>query len=569
MTEECRSRITSNQYADFLVKFSGDLSVFERFQTDCYITVNYQYGVVYVPLDILTRNVLHELRYSNIPNCYGLLDTSVLETTGIKRIQSQPNFLLRGQGVLIGIVDTGIEYTNHVFKNADNTTRIVSIWDQTIESENYPEGIFYGTEYSREQINEALQNENPLSVVPTTDDDGHGTFLAGVAAGSQDEENDFSGVVPDAELVIVKLKQAKSYIKDFYRIPEDAVCFQENDIMFGVKYLNDVANRLNRPIAICIGLGSNQGSHDGREILDDYLNYVGDEVGKGIVIAGGNEGNRGHHYYGVIDETTGYDTVELRVGENESGFSMELWGTSPNIYSLDILTPSGEYIPRIQARLGEFRDVNFIFEPTTILIDFQLVEQRTGDELILIRMRNPTPGIWRFRIYANVDIISGFHIWLPMERFITENTFFINPNPDTIVTSPGNARLPITAAAYNHITESLYLYSSRGFTRAERVKPDVTAPGVEVYGPALNDRFTRRSGTSVSASVTTGVVAMLLEWGIIRGNYKNMDTFVISRYLIRGARRNPEQIYPSKEWGYGILDIYNVFLSLISEMNSL
>lgn len=539
---------------------------FDIFGSDCINIINYEFGIVHVPTSSLTRYSIGDYGYTVIPKCFGLTDSTSLEASGVARVQNLPNFALRVQGILVGIVDTGIDYRDNIFINADNTTKIVSIWDQTIDSENaYPTDIYYGTEYSRDQINRALQNENPLTIVPSNDDIGHGTFLAGIAAGGEDKKNDFRGVVPDAELVVVKLKKAKNYLKEFFNIPEEALCYQENDIMFGVKYITDVAKKLNRPIALCIGIGTNQGSHDGNGNLEQYLETLGDTIGNAVVIAGGNEGNRGHHYFGEVDQTITYDTVELKVGENEKGFSMELWGHEPNIFSIDILSPRGEYIPRIPARIRESRDITFIFENTIILVDYILITRKAGDELILIRFKNPTPGIWRFRIYAKGDISPRFHIWLPMEKFITEDTLFINPNPDTTITGPGNGIIPISVVAYNHLKGNIYLYSSRGFTRGDKVQPTITAPGVDIFGPIGGKKYTTSSGTSIAAAHTTGVAAMLLEWGILRGNANTIDTFEIKKYLIRGARRNIENTYPNKEWGYGILDIYRVFENLILE----
>lgn len=562
MTEECRHQITSNDYADFIVEYNSNYDTFNRFQTDCYNIINYKYGVAYIPMNRITRNVLQEFGYPSFPTCYGLLDTASLAASGVTRIQSIPDLSLRGKDVLIGIVDTGIEYTNNAFKNADNTTRIESIWDQTIQSENYPGGFFYGTEYSREQINEALNSENPYDIVPSRDEKGHGTFLAGIAAGSPDIINRFSGVVPEAEYVVVKLKEAKSFAKDFFFIPTDVVCYQKNDIMFGVKYLTDVAKRVGKPIVICIGLGSNQCGHDGREFLSEFLSDSAYEIGTGIVIAAGNERNRKHHYYGIVDNAAGFDKVEVNVGENDSGFTMELWGSAPNTYSFDILSPTGEYIPRIPAIVNESRDIKLLFEDTTIYVDYNLVESQTGDQLILIRFQNPTPGIWTFNVYARGDLTLDYHIWLPIHNFIGENTYFVKPNPDTTVTSPGNALTPMTVTGYNNVSGEIYQFASRGYTRTNVVKPDITAPAVNLIGPTLDNGFGTESGTSLAAAHTAGIVAMLFEWGIVRGNYYTMNSVEAKKFLIRGAKRDSRNRYPNKEWGYGIIDIYNSFESL-------
>lgn len=559
MTEECRYQITSNEYADFIVDYYSDYNNLRRFNTDCYNIINNKYAVIHLPVSVITKGVIQEYGYYTIPSCYGLLQTSSLEETGVNRIQSIPAFALRGQGVLIGIIDTGIEYTNNVFKNANNTTRILSIWDQTIDSESYPEGFFYGTEYSREQINEALSSQNPLEIVPSTDENGHGTTIAGIAAGSANEENNFRGVVPDAEFVIVKLKEAKEYLRQFFFIPEDVPCYQKNDIMFGVKYVNEIATKVGRPIAICIALGTNQGGHDGRDALSDFLSDIGDETGNVVVVGAGNEGSRGHHYFATIDRTIGYDNVELSVGENEYGFTMELWGYAPNTYTIDILSPTGEYIPRIPARNGESRVIQFIFENTIVFVDYRIVEEQSGDELIIIRFQKPTAGIWHFKVYGRGDINLDFHIWLPVHNFIGEDTTFIRPSPDTTITGPGNAILPITVTAYNHITGGRYMFASRGYTRTGLIKPNIGAPGVELIGPTINGGFIRSSGTSLSAAFTTGVVAMMLEWGIVKENYISMNTTEVNKFLIRGANRSNGLTYPNREWGYGKIDIYNTF----------
>jgi subtilisin family serine protease len=420
----------------------------------------------------------------------------------------------------------------------------------------------YGTEYTREQINEALQNDNPLSVVPSTDDIGHGTMLAGISGGNEVAESGFMGVAPDAEFAVVKLKPAKQFLKDFFYIPDNAVCFQETDIFLGVQYLYDLSIRLGRPMVICIALGSSQGAHDGLGTLSTYISNISTTPQIGVVVAAGNEGNNRRHYSGRINPTIGYDTVELNVGENEPGFSMELWGSAPDIYSIDILSPSGEYIPRIVAGRNEHRVISFIFEATIIYVDYQMVESQSGEQLILIRFDNPSQGIWRFNVYERGGLNLGFNIWLPMEGFISENTYFIRSDPYTTLLTLGNAVFPLTVTAYNDADDSLYLDSSRGFTRINRIKPEIAAPGVNVTGPTLDGSFAPYTGTSVSAAHVTGIAALIYEWGIVRGNLPLMSTVELKNLIIRGAKRDINLIYPNRDWGYGILDVFNAFDAL-------
>lgn len=559
MTSEDRNRIVSEDYADLLINYAGDQNALAQFTDATVHIIDFFNAVVHVPVSQITNNTIVQLGYSVMPSLFGLISQESLEASGIIRLRNIPSLDLLGRGVLIGFLDTGIDYTNPIFINADNTTRIVSIWDQTIVSDQYPPSANYGTVYSREQINEALRSETPFEIVPSRDEIGHGTMIAGIAAGNAVPENQFVGVAPGAELVVVKLKQAKQYLRDFFIIPPGVPCYQENDILFALDYIFRVSVELNRPLALCVALGTSQGAHDGRGTLSSFLSLQAEDVGNGIVVAAGNEGNARRHYYGTINPAVGYDVVELSVGRGELGFSMELWGDSPGVFSLDIQSPSGEYVPRIVPRLDESREISFIFEQTIIIIDYQIVESQSGDQLILLRFRNPAQGIWKFNVYGRGDIQVGFHIWLPMQGFISDNTFFIRSDPYTTILSLGNAISVITVTAYNTEDDSLYLNASRGYTRVGDIKPEIAAPGVNVTSPTLDQGFSDATGTSVSAAHTAGVAALLLEWGIVRGNQASMSTVEMKVFLIRGARRELQIPYPNRDWGYGILDVYNVF----------
>ncbi len=562
MTLEEKERIISEDYADLIIEYNDDISIFEQFPDRTVQIINRRLAFVHVPVSFVTQNIVYRMGYGVLPTCFGVISESSLEASGVFQLRNIPVLNLRGQGVLIGIIDTGIDYTNPVFKYADNTTRIVSIWDQTIVSDNPPSYILYGTEYTREQINEALQNEDPLSIVPSTDDNGHGTMLAGIAGGNEVPENNFFGVAPDVEFAVVKLKPAKQFLRNFFFISDNAVCFQETDIFQGLTYLAELAIKLRRPMVICIAVGSSQGAHDGLGTLSTYVSGLASTSGMGVVVAAGNEGNARRHYSGRVNPATGYDTVELNVADNEPGFSMELWGSTPDIYSIDILTPSGEYIPRISAGRDEHRVISFIFEETIIYIDYQMVESQSGEQLILVRFNKPSPGIWRFNVYERGGLNLGFNIWLPMEGFISDDTYFVRSDPYTTILTIGNTIIPLTVTAYNDIDDSLYINASRGYTRTNRIKPEVAAPGVNVIGPTLDGGFAPFTGTSVSAAHTAGIAALIYEWGIIRGNLPAISTVEMKNLIIRGARRDINVVYPNRDWGYGILDLFNVFDAL-------
>lgn len=559
MIREVGDRIFNNEYADLLVAYSGDVSIFDQFADATVQIIDGFFAVVRVPLGQINQETIVQYGYSIFPSVFGIVSDSSIEASGINKIRNIPNLNLRGKGVLIGILDTGIDYTNPIFRNADNTTKIVAIWDQTITSSDYSSNTYYGTEYTREQINEALLNENPYNIVPSRDENGHGTMLAGIAAGNEVPEKGFYGVAPDAELVIVKLKPAKQYIRDFWLIPSDAIAFQENDILFAMEYLEQVAIRLNRPMAICIAIGTSQGAHDERGSLTSNISTRAENINFGIVIAAGNEGNSRKHYSGRIDPNIGYDTVELNVGIANSNFTMEVWGNSPGLFAIDMLSPSGEYVPTILPRIQEHRKISFIFERTIIDIYFEIVESQSGDQLILLRFTNMSFGIWKFRIYGKSDLDLKFNIWLPMQGFIADNIYFIKSDPYMTILSLGNGTEPITVTAYDPQNNSLYLNSSKGYTRTGVIKPEIAAPGVNIMSPSINQDFIEVTGTSPAAAHTTGVVAMILEWAIVRGNLPSFNTTDIKVLMIRGAKRSSNINYPNREWGYGELDIYEIY----------
>ncbi|SFR59351.1 S8 family peptidase [Anaeromicropila populeti] len=559
MTVEEQYRITSEDYIDLFIEYNRNEYLLNRFPDSIIHTINPRYAVAYAPASILVPDFISRYGYSSLPHCYGLTSEKSLEASGVYKLRRFPAFRLRGSGVLAGIIDTGIDYTNPIFRREDGTSKIASIWDQTIASAVSPLNTFYGTEYTNEQINKALASSNPLAVVPSTDENGHGTMLAGTIVGKEMPESDFSGVVPDADLIVVKLKQAKQVLMEYYEIPLDVPCYQENDIIWALTYILETARILGRPCSVCIGLGSSQGSHDSRGPLNKMSSFIGDSPGTTVCISAGNEGNSRRHFFSLVDPSIGYSTVDLTVGENEPGFTMELWGTAPNTYSIDILSPTGEYIPRIPESIRFNQQIRFIFENTTIYLNYQLVETHTGEQIIILRFQNPTPGTWKFQVYSKGDLTGSFHIWLPMNGFLSKDTYFVKSNPYTTITSPGNALSPITLTAYDSVNNVLLAQASKGYTRTDIVKPELAAPGGNVVVPTLDHGFTTASGTGLAAAHATGITAIFLEWGIIQNNHPEISSTEIKKYLIRGAKRNGLLEYPNPDWGYGIIDLYNSF----------
>ena len=572
----CTNSVASEDFADFIAPYFTTPEEFIRSQgTDCIDFVNSTLAVVYVPLSTVTPFTYTSYTYSAVPKLYSLLDVTSMDAAGITPAGELPVLNNQGAGVIVGFVDTGINYTDSLFRNVDGSTRIIGIWDQTNNSDNSnnienetvkPFSAFsalYGTQYTAEEINLALNSDNPASIVPTRDENGHGTFLASIAAGNRDERAGFSGAAPQASIAMVKLKPAKQYLRDFYLIQDGADAYQENDIMMGVSYLYFLARKYSMPLVVCIPLGTNMGSHMGMSRLGQYLNQVSLSNGSAVITAAGNETGARHHFRAVMDADTDEVTAELRVGEREAGFSMELWAADVGVYTVGFISPTGEVTRGISVPLRGENTVSFLLEQTRITVYTQIADVSAGSQFIFMRFENPMSGIWRILIRNSLDIRETFHLWLPVRGFITDETYFLRPDPDTTITDPGNARYPITVTAYDHTRNSIYIHASRGYSRSGQIKPDLAAPGVNILGASSSGRrLTRMSGTSVSAAHLAGAAAILLSWGILDGNYPYLNTPVLKSIFIRGAQRNPALTYPNREFGYGTLDLYEAFLRL-------
>lgn len=578
---DCPFNPAAENIADLIYRFGSLQS--ERWNNTSSLCADYvssDYIILHMPLtpDAVSMRV-HP--YYMIPSLFSPLDYNAMEASGILSAFNSPALNNQGKGVLIGLVDTGIDYRSPLFQNPDGTTRIAGIWDQSvpIEEDVLPAGVpdyypmggsSYGTEYTREQINEALASDDPLSLVPTQDTIGHGTFLAGLAAGSSIPQEDFTGAAPEAELAVVKLKPAKKYLRDFYLIPSDAPAFQENDIMMGIKYLRMMADRLKKPLVILLAMGSNSGSHIGTSPLSQVTQNYSGFFGIITVIAGGNETGAAHHFYASIPAGTEYEDVEIRVGKEEAerGFVLELWAADADTYTVGFISPSGERISRIPIIANNETSIPFLLDATTITVNYQLIEAESGSQLIFMRFQTPAAGIWTVRVYNTQRFKGTFHMWLPVQGMISEETVFLRPDPYSTITVPGNSRLPITVGAYDTSTGGIYIHSSRGFTPNQIVKPELAAPGVNILGPSVGRKpgsdtpMTTRTGTSAAAAITAGAAANLLGWGIVEGNYPTMSEASVKSYLIRGAQRNPALTYPNREFGYGTLDLFQSFLRL-------
>lgn len=579
---DCSSLIVSEETGDYIIEYNS--LYFEQIQRQdgvCISCINDTWCILYTNYPG-SRNINIQQGYYSVPKLYGLMDTTSFDASGITATLNQPLLNVRGQGVLIGFLDTGIDYLREDFKASGGRTRIAAVWDQTIQSVNYEEDtgeaagteqydreqvqgmVQYGTVYTRQDINAALaaerEGQNPYDIVPSRDENGHGTFLAGVAAAS--ETADYIGAAPEAEILMVKLKPAKKYLRDFYLLPEQVEAYSETDMMMGVRFLQQYAIREKKPLVICVGLGTASGSRTGALPFADLLNTLARQVNTVVVTCTGNEANNRTHTSGLAVSDTEPSEIEITVGADERGFVMEIWAESLDILSVAITSPSGERISRIPARIDTGGVYNFLLERSQVAVNYRVVESASGYEVIFMRFINPAQGIWKIHVYSLTNIVGRYNAWLPLKQFLSGDTYFLNSNPSTTLTEPGAAERVISVGAYNHITDASYVASGRGYTATGLVKPDFVAPGVDVYGVRAGGGYTTRTGTSVAAAHAAGAAALLLTWGVTDGNLPYMGTNEVKSVLIRGAKRENNTVYPNNIYGYGKMDVIEAFYKL-------
>ena len=551
----------SEHFGDFIVKYMQNVeNTMELFPGTIFQAVNEIFGILYVPLENTGELEITGTSYNSIPKCYTYMDMEAAGASGITRLHDHPYLKLRGKGTAVAVIDSGIDYQNEVFRNAGGS-RIAYLWDQSLEDEadTGSAKVPYGRLFRKKDIDLALDSENPFSIVPSRDTNGHGTALAGIAAGNMVQGENFTGAAPEATLIIIKVKPAKQYLRNFYLYPPEAEVFQEDDVMMAIAFAIRLAKELGVPLSICVGIGSSQGAHLGTNALSQYVDYVANFSQVSVSVAAGNEGNTRNHSTGIFSQERERIVTELRVAEREQGFTMEFWGEPPEIYELSIQSPTGEILEVSSSIGARTQELSFVFVETKVYVNYILIERQTGYSLVYIRFFHPASGIWKIFTQGKNKQNVQFHMWLPVEGLISQDTYFLEPSPYTTVTAPGDARNSITATAYQHRDGSIYIAAGRGYTPDGMVTPHLAAPGVNVKVPLVRGGFGTRSGTSISAAQTAGIAALLFEWAIIRDNQPFFTGSSVKYYLQRGARREENMQYPNPEWGYGRVDLYHTF----------
>ena len=487
-----------------------------------------------------------------LPRIMSPTDSHSNDASGITQVLNQPFLNLSGRGVIIGIVDTGIDYRKDAFKFEDGSTKILGIWDQTVDGKRQDD-LYFGSTYTSDDINNANRSSDPYSIVPSVDEDGHGTFLASVAASN--EPGEYIGAAPKAYLLIVKLKKASQYLIDRYLVTNDNPnLYESTDYMLGMKYILDASKKFNMPIVMCIGMGTNDGAHDGNSLIEEYISFVSQRVGYAFVTAVGNEANAKHHTQGRIPATRATDQISIKVGEQGASFTVIIHSPGYDKISAGVTSPTGEAVSRVSFQSGLEFSNQLVLENTRITLRYF----RDNNNNVIVSFKNATQGIWNIILYGDLIINGEYWAWLPITGQISPTVEFLRPTPEYTIVIPSTALRAIKCGAYNSKDQSLLVSSSWGPTRLLRIAPDFVAPGVDVKG-IYPTGYGTMTGTSVAAAITAGIAALLFEWGIVNGNKPAMDSDLIRSYLISGCQRERNLAYPNIQWGFGKVNLYGTF----------
>ena len=485
---------------------------------------------------------------NNLPN-----GETVRTAAGTEYIYKNPYITPTGKDIIIVIIDSGINYLHPDFIKSDNTTKIISIWDQESTLKPPPEGYLFGSEFTREEINEYIKrNDSSLSV----DNIGTGTIAAGIAAGLGRGNSNYDGVAIDSELVVIKLKSYKD------TFAKGKVNYEESDFLAGIKYALEVADRENKRMVINLTVGARSTSGIEVSMLDSFEDLGGS--GRIVVCGAGNEGNTDIHYSGNIQMADKSQDIIIQVGE-QVNLDITLCPIGPDKIGAAIISPGGEmgyvinYAPEPFVYRGRFN-----LEDTSYEMRYIYPWIKSGNEMLDITIKNIKPGIWTLRIFPEFIINGNYNVYLPNKNLISPQTRFTDSSSDATITLFGVIKKVITVGAYNDRTDSLWIGSSKGPVVKRQIKPDIVAPGVDIIGPYQNDAYNTATGTGVSSSVVAGIVAIMMSYIISQEEESRNLLFSepLKTFLMLGATRKEIYTYPNMAQGYGILNLRNILAAI-------
>lgn len=503
--------------------------------------LGYGFGLVKIPVNNLSELVTNtKIQYIELPKSLYTTDLNSNKQSCVKSVRDELG--LEGEGVLIGFIDSGIDYTHPAFINIDGTTRIEYIYDLS-------EG---GKVYDKNIINIALSSLNPFSVVTSNDTNEHGTHVAGIACAGGRISPNYYGVAPKSSIAMVKCTRGRYALS--------------NNIMRGIKFLVDKSKELNMPLSINISLSTNDGAHNGTSLLEKYISTVATLERITISIAAGNEGEAAHHVGG---ELKGDQIIPFNVASDEEHVIINLYKTILSDISIQVISPtsdnSGDIVINegfIEGNIGRDRYQIFASGPKPFDIN--------GEISIAInsKVKYLSGGKWEIIIKVLNDYEGYFDMWMPISEGLNVKTKFLKPTILNTLGIPATVANIISVGSYDYLTNNISSFSGRGSEmNFSNIKPDLVAPGENIISVVPNESFDSKSGTSMATPHVTGIAALLMEWGIVKGNDLYLYGERLKYYLIEGAMRKRRDIlYPDPSWGYGevcALDTMNLLIDTL------
>lgn len=574
---ERKNFYNDKNYISFVVAYDGDIQKeIDDIKDASIFFIDDNFAILSIKLQNYMKTIrsIKSIIYIELNGIYTLGESPV-EDSKAPIFHINPSLNLRGSGVVVAIVDTGIDYLNNEFMREDETTRILRIWDQTIDSGKTPDGFISGSEYTEEDINKAIQaqkqGQNPYDIVPSKDDYGHGTKMAGIV-GARGMNREIVGVAPDCEFIIIKLQEADKEYVDFYYAKGDKAKYRNTDTIMALKYLYELSFTLNKPMIIYLPLGSNLGDHAGASILERYVDTkISGRNSLFVVTSTGNQGNTDTHTSGRIKSNGDSQIIELNCGKEQQGLVLQIYAQRPSKIKLGILSPSGEIFENTNPRktkhilIDDSPTWKFIYEGTRVQVTYDSPDEFTGDEKFVIKMDGVTEGVWRFILTGNNIVDGKYYAWILQRELLAEDTRFLNPSPYTTLTIPGTAKTIINTSYYNQNNGAIVSESGRGYNTKDYIQPIITAGGINAMTTKPGGGTITMSGASVAGAILAGCCALILQWAVVDGNDPQMYATKLQAYIIRGARKREGDTYPNRQWGYGILDMQEIFKSLMNK----
>lgn len=530
---------------ELIVKYSGSLTGLSSLGVTVTELLN-EYAILTVPESLVERLALvPEIEYIEKPKRLFFSVNQGKAASCIPAVQNA-RYDLYGDGVLVALLDSGVDYAHPDFRNEDGTTRILALWDQTIPGRP-PEGYRIGTEYTQQEINEALAADTEsarYALVPSRDVSGHGTRVLGIAAGNgRASGGRYRGIASRSPILAVKLG-----------MPREEGFPRTTELMQGLDYCIRKALELRLPVAVNISIGNTYGAHDGTSLLETYIADIANVWKSVICIGTGNEGYAAGHAAGILQERT-TETVELAVGEYETAFSIQIWKSYLDEVDITLISPGGRRAGPIQKLLGAQR---FVLEETEILLYYGEPSPYSQSQEIYLELLPRgdyvDTGIWTLELAAGEIRDGHYHIWLPSSAALNGGTRFLRASADTTLTIPSTARRIAAIGAYDSRTLTYADFSGRGGTCDLREKPVLVAPGVRILTTAPGGTYAEVTGTSFATPFATGAAALLLQWGIVDGNDPYLYGEKAIAFLKKGTRPLPAYAeYPNPEVGWGTL----------------